>query len=1756
MCIKKKIIYFYKYSILYILKFLLNNLKYIIIALLASSASMSIVMAQSVGGAGSHGTTGGKGGDGAGSGGGNGGDVSAAAVGAVGTPQGAGGAGANASASDLGGAGGVLGGSGLNYVPGTLSAGAPGANGSAGGGGGAGWFLNVAGNFTLPTASMQSGGKGGIGACNSAGTQCGGGGGGGVGLIVDGAIPGSVLITAPGNYTLVAGGDGAKAVGTGGAGGGGVGIFLKDNARDLRIYNVSINGGDGGKGVDTISGGDGGAALVINSNVQLSIVTDPGVKESGSAARLNGGAGGDAGTGMAGKPGAAMVFQGNNSVVTLTNSIIVSGISGGGTVQAVRMSGDSNSLILEEGAVNSNAFIITASNANEAILLDGDNNSIELRGSILITGYVNSTGKGNALAFGGDANRLWDSHNPIDLSTFGDNKSFRGFDHLVKNGDSTRIIAGVQTTDADWTINNGIIRLAADADISNAKRVTVSSLDPNASDGARIDVDNVTASSVSFKSLAGGDYGRITSTQNAKKIIVTAGLNEVYAGDFVTKGGFEITGGSQIFINPKVYEGNTSIGTGATLQMGDGVTDGYFKNGGKYTSTVTIAQGGTYAINNPTQTIYKDLIKGAGDFHQMNTGKTTFVVSQEYTGKTLITGGILELADSADGLTSGGIASSLLDIGVDNSTQGSFVVNLSKAYTLSSVITGTGSFKQQGAGTTALTGNSLNFSGTTMITNGTLKIGSGGTTGALSGNIRNDTHLAFDRSDAASYSGVLSGAGDLTKLSAGILTLSGSSNAFTGKTTVEGGQLFVSGTLGTVTSGAVSVSSGAQLAGTGTIGGATTVASGGALLGQEGSVLKFQNSLTLTGGSIINASLGQAPNTSGLFNVTGNLSLAGTMNIINLHDFGPGTYRIFDYTGTYSGVGLTIGTVPTGFDASKMVIKTDTANQVNLIFADQSEYNNWDGGDITKHNNNVVDGGDGVWNATNENWVISDGSRNGVWNDGDYALFAGSAGTVSIDDTAGALTSKGLVFSVDGYILKDGHIVLAGGAMPTIRVGDGSASGANMMATISSEIKGTAGLKKIDKGILILTADNTYSGGTTVSGGILQLGDGHNTGSILGNILVDSDDHSYGTLVFNRADDVSINNIISGGGKVVHRGAGVTTLSGNNTFSGGLTVEKGTVKAGIIDNAFGAGKLTVNAGATADLDGFNTKVDGLEGAGSISLSTATLTLHQDADTTFSGVISGAGNLVKEGAGKLTLSGGNNYSGTTTLNAGALYQGAQGGFSSTSAYVISTGSNLYLNDFVTTMASLSNGGTITMGATGSNVLNISGNYTGTGGTIILNAALGGDNSQSDLVKINGDTTGNTNLKVVNRGGAGEKTTDGIKIIDVSGQSDGVFNLLGDFTTKDGRKAVVAGLYAYTLYKNGISTPADGNWYLRSSLANPVNPVNPPDPPHYNPGVPIYEGYMQNMQVLNALPTMKQRVGNRYLNRSYNSDANATNKDQMTNPSAVWGRIEGGYNHFSTNGTTGMKQDISTYIMQAGMDGKFTETESGYLIGGFTTQYGKAIGNISSDHGDGKINTTGWSVGTTLTWYGDNGLYVDGQAQVSWYDSHLNSTTANKTLVDNNNGFGYGLSAELGQQFAVNDNWSFIPQMQLVWSSVEFEAFDDPWGNPVTQRHGNSLHARFAVSAEYNNSWHADNGMMSRTNLYVIANIYQEFLESAKISIVNTDFSNSNDNSWGGVGAGGAYSWADDKYMIYGEGSYNTSLENSYAVKGSLAFKMRW
>lgn len=382
----------------------------------------------------------------------------------------------------------------------------------------------------------------------------------------------------------------------------------------------------------------------------------------------------------------------------------------------------------------------------------------------------------------------------------------------------------------------------------------------------------------------------------------------------------------------------------------------------------------------------------------------------------------------------------------------------------------------------------------------------------------------------------------------------------------------------------------------------------------------------------------------------------------------------------------------------------------------------------------------------------------------------------------------------------------------------------------------------------------------------------------------------------------------------------------------------------------------------------------------------------------------------------------------------------------------------------------------------------------------------------------------------------------------GTSEGVFTLQGDYKF-EGQQAVVGGAYAYRLYQNGVSTSTDGDWYLRSELIDKT--------PLYQAGVSVYESYAGALLNLNSVSTLQQRVGNRYAKTSVNEQNAASD---ATAP-AVWGRVEAAHSKFAPKtSTSSTDYDLDTVKMQAGLDGQLYESASGKLISGFTVHYNTAFADANSVVGNGKIDIDGYGFGGTLTWYGQNGLYVDDQTQATWYKSDLFSHTMDQGLANGNNAFGYVLSVETGKRFDLNQNWALTPQAQLGYSSVDFDSFNTAFKSgtaEISLGKADSLKTRLGISADFENAWAGSDGKASRTNVYGIANLYHEFLDGTDVNVSGVNFASENDRTWGGIGAGGTYNWTNDKYSLYGEVSLNTSLSNfadSYSVNGTAGFKI--
>jgi autotransporter-associated beta strand protein len=453
-------------------------------------------------------------------------------------------------------------------------------------------------------------------------------------------------------------------------------------------------------------------------------------------------------------------------------------------------------------------------------------------------------------------------------------------------------------------------------------------------------------------------------------------------------------------------------------------------------------------------------------------------------------------------------------------------------------------------------------------------------------------------------------------------------NTYTGATVIDRGVLILNNA--SLTGGGAMTVQRGVLGGNGSIAGAVTIQDAGTLEGTSGQTLTM-GSLVLGNASKVNVTLG-APGTTALFNVLGNLTLDGTLNVTGATGFGDGVYRVFSYGGTLTDNGLTLGTLP---GSSPGTIQTSVANQVNLVVGATGPAPTmlfWDGSQIVA--NNVVDGGTGTWNTTSTNWTSANGSANQAW-PGIMAIFQGASGTVTVDNGAGQVGATGIQFASGGWTVSGGAIALTGAA--ALRVGDGTAAGAGYTATIGAVLSGGASVAKTDLGTLILTGANAYTGGTTISGGTLQLGNGGTQAATVTGDIVNN-----ATLAFNREGAQSYGNLISGSGQVQVI-AGLISFTADNSYTG-LT--------------------TVNAGATLQL-GNDTATGSI--VGDLLLQSGTtggqVVLRRTAATTYGGAISGSGFFVMSGlSGNVTLTGNSSgFTGRTDVAAGTLIvNGSLGG----------------------------------------------------------------------------------------------------------------------------------------------------------------------------------------------------------------------------------------------------------------------------------------------------------------------------------------------------------------------------------------------------------------------------------------------------------------------------------------------------------------
>ena len=266
----------------------------------------------------------------------------------------------------------------------------------------------------------------------------------------------------------------------------------------------------------------------------------------------------------------------------------------------------------------------------------------------------------------------------------------------------------------------------------------------------------------------------------------------------------------------------------------------------------------------------------------------------------------------------------------------------------------------------------------------------------------------------------------------------------------------------------------------------------------------------------------------------------------------------------------------------------------------------------------VGNGGSGASLAASSG-VLDNGSL--VFNHNDSEAFSGDiSGSGGLVQTGGgllALLGNNNTYSgsttISAGTLQVGH----GGSGVSIETSSGVLDNGSLIFNNSDVtefdgvISGSGSLTHLGPGTLILTGSNTYSGGTTISAGTLQVGNGGSGAFLASPSVVLS--ATSAALVFNPADSPTYSGVIGGIGGVTQAGPGTLTLTGNNTYSGGTTISAGTLQVG-------------NGGSGGSLGSGNVLDNGL------------LVFNCGAGTSFSGVISGNGGLAQGRPRRLDVAG--------------------------------------------------------------------------------------------------------------------------------------------------------------------------------------------------------------------------------------------------------------------------------------------------------------------------------------------------------------------------------------------------------------------------------------------------------------------------------------------------------------------------------------
>ena len=451
----------------------------------------------------------------------------------------------------------------------------------------------------------------------------------------------------------------------------------------------------------------------------------------------------------------------------------------------------------------------------------------------------------------------------------------------------------------------------------------------------------------------------------------------------------------------------------------------------------------------------------------------------------------------------------------------------------SSAVRAVGGLEKTGAGPLAVK-LPLTVEGGISIAGGSLIVGDGVSSGSFVGDVTLGSvgsRLVLDRADDFTNTGGIGGFGEVVKRGAGTATVAGRST-YSGLTNVEAGTLRLGGTFSSV--------------------GGVTVASAAGLTLDFASVPETLTVPTLSlgaGGTALGFELTSAgPPAAPLVSVTspGGLQLAGgshTIAVGSTQGLDPGTFTLIDYDGAAISSGFSLVSLPKRVAGSLVY---DTANTRINLQVTGIEAVRWTGS-----LSDSWDVGTDVNVGGTQNWVTDPGGTATNFVDGDRVLFNDAASQFSVS------------------------------LAQTVAPGSVTVNNSSQNYTFggSGKISGGGSLTKTGAGTLTFLTDNTYTGGTTVAAGTLQLGDGGGAGNVTGVVDVAS-----GATVRVQRGTTTVAAGFAGAGNVVFQGTGVTnqssfTLTGDSSsFSGPMEVNFGRLNTGTNVSGLGTGPITVTDG--------------------------------------------------------------------------------------------------------------------------------------------------------------------------------------------------------------------------------------------------------------------------------------------------------------------------------------------------------------------------------------------------------------------------------------------------------------------------------------------------------------------------------------------------------------------------------------------------